>query len=146
MSVPVLFDTADDAERAFYMAFEQADLEAMMQVWDHDDDVVCVHPLGPCLQGLRAVQESWRGIFQSGSAMRLDVKQRQITRSDTLSVHCVMEHITHGPQLQSHSVIIATNIYKRTPFGWRMIAHHASPGGEEPSDEGNGIVRSGRLH
>ena len=48
-----LFPTPDDAESAFYDAFERADLAAMMVVWAEDDDVVCVHPPGPRLTGLR---------------------------------------------------------------------------------------------
>jgi len=24
--------------------------------------------------------------------------------------------------------VLATNVYQRTPQGWRMVAHHASPG------------------
>lgn len=146
MSVPVLFDTPDDAERAFYTAFEQADLEAMMQVWDDDDDIVCVHPMGPCLKGPEAVGQSWREIFDSGSPMRFEVAQRRFTRNETISVHCVTERINHGPRLQNRSTVIATNVYKKTPFGWRMIVHHASPGGDEQEQEPKTVVHAGRLH
>jgi hypothetical protein len=24
--------------------------------------------------------------------------------------------------------VVATNVYLKTPLGWRMVAHHASPG------------------
>ncbi len=147
VSVPVLFDTPDEAERAFYAAFEQADLEAMMQVWEEDDDIVCVHPMGRCLTGVRAIAESWREIFDAGQTMRFEVKQRRFTRDENLSVHTVIEDIAHGRRLENRSVVIATNIYKQTPFGWRMILHHASPGGDEgedrePADRGP----AGRLH
>jgi len=26
------------------------------------------------------------------------------------------------------AVVMATNVYHKTPEGWRMVAHHASPG------------------
>lgn len=148
MSVPVLFDTPDEAERAFYNAFEQADLDGMMAVWDEDDDVVCVHPMGPCLTGIQAVGKSWQEIFESGQPMRFEVRQRRFTRDENLSVHCVTEYINHGPRLQNRSVVIATNIYRRTPFGWRMVVHHASPGGDEPGpgQDTDTLVRTGRLH
>lgn len=147
MSVPVLFDTPDEAERAFYAAFEQADLEAMMQVWEEDDDIVCVHPMGQCLTGVRAVAESWQEIFTAGQTMRFEVKQRRFTRDENLSVHTVIEHIAHGRRLENRAVVIATNIYKQTPFGWRMILHHASPGGDE-GVEGDADTQEpvGRLH
>jgi ketosteroid isomerase-like protein len=146
MSVPVLFDTPDEAERAFYTAFEQADLEAMMQVWDDDEDVICIHPMGACLKGADAVGQRWREIFESGSPMRFEVTQRRFTRNETISVHCVTERIAHGRRLEGRSTVIATNVYKKTPFGWRMIVHHASPAGEEPDTQSDTLVRSGRLH
>jgi len=147
VSVPVLFDTPDEAEQAFYTAFEQADLEAMMQVWDEEDDIVCVHPMGPCLTGVQAVAESWQEIFEAGHAMRFRVTQRCFTGNENLSVHTVIEHISHGRRLENRSVVIATNIYKLTPFGWRMIVHHASPGGEEATEEDNArVTPAGRLH
>lgn len=146
MSLPVLFDTPDEAERAFYTAFEQADLEAMMQVWDEDDDIVCIHPMGACLKGVEAVAESWQEIFESGSPMRFEVTQRRFTRSESISVHCVTEHIAHGARLEGRSTMLATNVYKRTPLGWRLIVHHASPAGEEPDTQTDTLVRSDRLH
>ena len=43
------FPTPQDAEAAFYEALERADLEAMMEVWAEDEEIVCVHPAGPRL-------------------------------------------------------------------------------------------------
>jgi ketosteroid isomerase-like protein len=44
-------------------------------------------------------------------------------------MHNVQERIalltTDGTQ---EAVVVATNVYQRTPQGWRMVAHHASPG------------------
>ncbi len=28
----------------------------------------------------------------------------------------------------AHARVIATNVYLKTPQGWRLVAHHASPG------------------
>src|SRR6185436_9085559 len=41
-----IYPTAQDAEHAFYQAFERADLASMMAVWAEEDDIVCVHPGG----------------------------------------------------------------------------------------------------
>jgi len=27
--------------------------------------------------------------------------------------------------------VLATNVYLNTAFGWRLVAHHASPGGAD---------------
>ena len=48
------FPTPQDAEAAFYDALENADLEAMMEVWSEDEEVSCVHPGGRRIAGRRA--------------------------------------------------------------------------------------------
>ena len=47
----------------------------------------------------------------------------------TSAMHNVIErlHIATAEGRQE-AVVLATNVYQRTPQGWRMVAHHASPG------------------
>ena len=63
-----LYPTPEDAETAFYEAFERSDLAGMMTVWAEDDDIVCIHPQGPRLTGFDAVRESWVQIFSGGTS------------------------------------------------------------------------------
>lgn len=134
MADPV-YSTPHDAESAFYDAFQRGDLEAMMKVWAADDGIVCVHPGGPVLRGREAVARGWRTVFSEGSMMRFDVSDARCTQEDRLSVHFVLENIDHGVRLQQHAVVVATNVYRLTGSGWRMVLHHASPGAarEEPA-------------
>ncbi|HMX30241.1 MAG TPA: nuclear transport factor 2 family protein, partial [Blastocatellia bacterium] len=37
-------DAVEQANQSFYLALENADLEAMAAVWLHEDWVKCVHP------------------------------------------------------------------------------------------------------
>jgi ketosteroid isomerase-like protein len=40
-----------------------------------------------------------------------------------------------GPR---HAFVLATNVYHKTAQGWRMVAHHASPGSvQDPGDTGD---------
>ena len=39
------FGSAQEAETAFYAAFQMSDLEGMMLIWD-DHEAVCIHPFG----------------------------------------------------------------------------------------------------
>lgn len=126
-SDPPRFDTAEAAEAAFYAAFESADLEAMMNVWDEADDIVCVHPMGPRLEGRAAVAESWRRLFSGGPSLRFEPVDRQVYPGRDLAVHCLHEDIRHGPGHGQQSRVIATNVYRHTAQGWRMIMHHATP-------------------
>ena len=44
-------------------------------------------------------------------------------------MHSVLEHIelmtAEGPQT---AWVVATNVYVKSTQGWRLVAHHASPG------------------
>ena len=121
------YATSRDAERAFYEAFQRADLRQMMAVWCDEEPVICIHPMGPRLDGREAVSQSWRQIFAGGSPMRFSLTEVSCTLDERLAVHCVYENIDHGPQLGQRSQVLATNVYKSTGRGWRILLHHASP-------------------
>ena len=132
--------TPQEAEAAFYDAFERADLDAMKAVWANDDDLLCIHPMGPRLEGREAVLASWGDIFAAGAGLRFNISGASYTGGDAVSVHCVYENISYGEDFAQHSVVLATNVYRLTDDGWRICAHHGSPGRapvvtvETPSD------------
>jgi ketosteroid isomerase-like protein len=118
--------TAQEAEAAFYGAFQNRDVDAMMAVWAEDDDILCIHPTGPVLAGRAAIQDSWRGIFQHSSALKFFLEERQRLHDGSLQVHVVQEYIRVGDD-PPQSPVFATNVYRLTDSGWRMVLHHASP-------------------
>ena len=124
-----IFPSAQDAESAFYEALEHADLEAMMAVWAEDEDIICVHPGGSRLAGPEQVREGWRRIFAGGPGPRAEPTLLLAIPGVMTVVHSVQENfLLADPQGKPAPVaVIATNVYTRTPAGWRMIVHHASP-------------------
>ncbi len=122
-----LFPSPDDAETAFYEAFERADLAAMMAVWAESDDVVCIHPRGPRLVGFDAVRESWMQIFAGAPQMRIRTTAVKRFAHQGVAVHAVIEALSapgqEGGPTQS---VCATNVYELTAGGWRMVVHHAT--------------------
>jgi uncharacterized protein (TIGR02246 family) len=129
-----LFPTPDDAENAFYDAFERGDLAAMMAVWAEADDIVCVHPQGPRLVGFEAVRESWAQIFAGATQMRVQTAEAHRFDGPTVAVHSLVEVVGPAGGGASGSVH-ATNVYELTEGGWRMVVHHASPMAEAPATE-----------
>jgi len=123
-----LYPTPDDAETAFYEAFERGDLAGMMTVWAEDDDIVCIHPQGPRLTGFDAVRESWVQIFAGGNS-RLRVRTTESRRfaGPNVVVHAVIEVLSVPGQQGPTQSVCATNVYELTDYGWRMVVHHASP-------------------
>jgi uncharacterized protein (TIGR02246 family) len=120
--------TPDEIEAQFYEALQRADLDALMAVWSDEDDIVCVHPGGPRVVGAAAIRAAFEGIFGNGA---IDAQPQKVRRLQTLScaVHSVLERVRvltdEGPQ---SAWVVATNVYVKTGHGWRMAAHHASPG------------------
>jgi len=119
---------ADETEAAFYDALRQGDIEKLMACWGDEDEMVCVHPGGSRLVGPGAIRSAFDAMFANGS---LQVQPLKVSRVQSLgaSVHSVLERIEvltdEGPR---HAYVLATNVYFLTAQGWRMVAHHASPG------------------
>jgi ketosteroid isomerase-like protein len=134
MSSKPSFTTPQAAEQAFYAAFEQNDLDAMLEVWAPIDTVLCIHPGGERLCGLHSVAESWRQIFGAGSMLSFEITLDQYTHTPDVAVHSVQERILVDGSLRG--VVLATNVYERLGDSWRMVSHHASPAPRESGDAG----------
>ncbi len=117
----------DDMEQQFYDALRHGDLERLMSVWADDEDIVCVHPAGPRITGPAAIRASFEALLGRGG---VDAQAEQVRRvtAHSSAVHSVLERLQvqtgSGPR---SAWVIATNVYQKTPQGWRMVAHHASP-------------------
>jgi len=131
----IIGGSADDVEAAFYEALQTADLERLMACWADDDEIVCVHPGGPRLVGGAAIRAAFGAIFAHGS---IRAWPEQVRRIEALAsvVHNVLERVEvrteTGP---AQAYVLATNVYHKTAQGWRMVAHHASPGSESEAQE-----------
>ncbi|MBL1432104.1 MAG: nuclear transport factor 2 family protein [Gammaproteobacteria bacterium] len=139
-----LYNTPQEAETAFYHAFERADIDLMSSVWAHIDGIECVHPLSDRLSGNKDVLESWRSMFQQPPGLSIKIEAQQCVTSSTLAVHIVDEHITmmEGDNMQQ-SVIHATNVYQLIDSNWQMVVHHASPS-RRPQQKQS--IRSESIH
>ena len=119
---------ADNIEAAFYEALQVGDIDKLMACWADEDEIVCVHPGGPRTVGPAAIRATFDAMFSNGTIRAFPEKVRKVESMDC-SVHNVIERIEvmteEGPQ---HAYVIATNVYQKTAQGWRMVAHHASPG------------------
>jgi ketosteroid isomerase-like protein len=120
---------ADDIEAAFYRALQHGDLDKLMACWADEDDIFCIHPGGPRVVGATAIRATFEAMFANGGAVRAWPERVRKTVSIASSVHNVVERVEvvtqQGP---TQAWVIATNVYHRTAQGWRLVAHHASPG------------------
>ena len=127
--------SSDEVEAAFYEALQNGDLERLMACWADDDEVVCVHPGGPRMIGLGAIRSAFEAMFNNGTVR---VRPEGVRKIEALgsAVHSLRERIELlTPEGPMEAVVIATNVYHKTAQGWRLVAHHASPGNaREPQD------------
>jgi uncharacterized protein (TIGR02246 family) len=125
-----LLASPDDVEAQFYEALQHADLERLMAVWSDDDEIACVHPGGPRVSGPAAIRASFAAIFENGA---IPLQPRAVRRLQALgcAVHHVVEQVRIVDEQGSRDAwVLATNVYVKTAQGWRMVVHHASPGGK----------------
>ena len=131
--------SADDIEAAFYEALQHGDIDQLMACWADEDEILCIHPGGSQVIGSGAIRAAFEAIFANG---RINAKPERVHVLSALacSLHSVLERVeimTHeGPR---HAYVIATNVYHKTAQGWRMVAHHASPGTSRDMQESGDV-------
>ena len=134
----------DETEAQFYEALQQGDIDRLMAVWSDDEEIICVHPGGPRLVGPAAIRAAFETMFGHGS---INAQPEKVRRLQTLAcaVHSVLERVQvmtqEGPQ---SAWVVATNVYLHSALGWRLVAHHASPG--TPSEQREVVDPPSVLH
>jgi ketosteroid isomerase-like protein len=144
LQAAIVGGTADDVEHNFYEALQNADIDMLMGCWAEEDDIVCIHPGGPRLIGPGAIRATFEAMFANGS---VQARPERIHKIESLAsaVHHLVERVeVITPQGPQPAFVLATNVYHKTPQGWRMVAHHASPG--TPNDTVDVGVKPQVLH
>lgn len=127
-----LSGSADEVEARFYDALQRGDLEQVMAVWADDDEILCVHPSGARVVGATAIRESFTALFANGAVNARPEQVRRLVMPD-MELHHLVERVevqtVQGPRT---AWVLASNLYVRSSLGWRLAAHHASPGQAQP--------------
>lgn len=127
-SNPSALGSADDIEQQFYEALREGDVEKVMALWSDDDDIVCVHPEGARIVGPAAIRAAFEAMLANGA---INVRAENVRRVQThaSAMHSVVEHLqVMTPEGMRTGFVVATNVYMKSMEGWRLVAHHASPG------------------
>ncbi|THA60136.1 DUF4440 domain-containing protein [Streptomyces sp. A0958] len=139
----------EQAHTAFYEALEQGDLEALTALWLPGEDltVSCVHPGWPVLSGRGEVLRSYALIMANTEYIQFFLTDVGVSMTgDTALVTCTENILSGGPAEEGSSLgplvgqlVVATNVFRRTPDGWKLWSHHGSPvlaeTGEEEDEE-----------
>ena len=145
------------ANTALYAAVESGDFDAMTAMWvdgDYADSSVCVHPGWPAVVGRGQVLRAWALIMANTTYIQFFLTDVHAWVVDGLGIVSCQENILTGMDSVagdgsgafSGGRVVATNVFRRTPQGWRAWLHHASPvlavdDGDPDDDDDSGEPR-----
>jgi len=119
-----------EANASFYRAFEEADFDAMSDLWEHSDRVACVHPGWASLHGWAEVSASWAALFGGGQRLQFILTDERVVVEGDVGWVGVDENLLTADAdggLGTTGTVAALNMFVRSGEGWRMVAHHGSP-------------------
>ncbi|MFJ8869104.1 nuclear transport factor 2 family protein [Streptomyces sp. NPDC102473] len=139
----------EQANTAFYEAMERGDLDELSGLWLPGEDltVSCVHPGWPVLTGRGEVLRSYALIMANTEYIQFFLTDVGVAMTgDTALVTCTENILSGGPAEDGNALgplvgqlVVATNVFRRTPEGWKLWSHHGSPvlaeTGEEEDEE-----------
>ncbi|MFD4633668.1 nuclear transport factor 2 family protein [Streptomyces sp. NPDC058284] len=153
-------EQVERANTAFYEALERGDFDEVAGLWldadtdtegtaaDTDTDaggtVSCVHPGWPVLRGRGEVLRSYALIMANTEYIQFFLTDLKVgVAGDTALVTCTENILSGGPPPEAGGelgplvgqLVVATNVFRRTPDGWKLWSHHASPVLAETDDE-----------
>jgi ketosteroid isomerase-like protein len=144
-------EAVERVNQAFYDSVETGDLDALERVLLDGPlagSVTVVHPGWPVLRGRDHVLRSYALIMANTDYMQFFLTDIEVTvTEETALVSCTENILSGGPAEPDGSagelvggLVVATNVFRRTPDGWRLWSHHGSPvlseGDDEPREPG----------
>jgi ketosteroid isomerase-like protein len=130
------YNTPQEAEDDFYDALEECDLSRLLSVWADSDDVCCLLPMYPMIQGRKAVEEMFSHLFSAGQGVELSVLHLSWIETGDIAIHQVEQTVQKAPpDRPPPPPFYGTNIYRKGERGWRLIVHQNAPKPEPPPPE-----------
>ncbi|MFE9253874.1 nuclear transport factor 2 family protein [Streptomyces sp. NPDC006879] len=135
-------EAVEAANTAFYEAMEHGDFDELSALW-LDDEISCVHPGWPVLAGRGEVLRSYALIMANTEYIQFFLTDTKVTViGDTAVVTCTENILSGGPAEEAGELgpllgqlVVATNVFRRTPEGWLIWSHHGSPVLTESEEE-----------
>ena len=134
--MPQTHNTPQEAEDEFYDALEEGDLQRLLSVWAATDDICCLLPMYPMVQGRKGIEDVFSHLFSHGQGVELSVAHLSWIQTDDIAIHQVEETIQKVPAgAQPPPPFYGTNIYRKDGAGWRLIVHQNAPSPQPPPPE-----------
>ena len=123
------------ANEEFYRALTKMDIEAMDEVWSHDDGARCIHPGWDIIEGWEEIRQSWEVIFGNSADLQVTPSEVKIGLEGEMAWVSCLESITARGDDTDVTLARATNLFMKKSGAWKMILHHVSQVPPEGDDE-----------
>ena len=68
----------------------------------------------------------WEQLFSGDNKLSFRLDEVVVLETVGLAMQSAIEHVATADGT-ARGAAVATNVFMRTPSGWRMVCHHASP-------------------
>jgi hypothetical protein len=111
------------ANMAYYQAFEENDLDAMVTLWEHSNRVTCVHPGWPMVRGWDDVFASWKTLLVNEPSPQFIVTNELVHVIDDFAwVTCDENILDEG----TGTTTATMNLFALSEGRWQMVSHIGS--------------------
>src|ERR1700736_742752 len=101
-----------DANRRFYEAFEQRDLDAMSDLWERSARATCTHPGWATLRGWGPIAASFFALFQGQQQLQFVLTQERVEVLGDTGWATVDENLLGA---EGGTTVAALNLFVRNP-------------------------------
>lgn len=98
-------------------------MDAMSDLWEHSDRVICVHPGWERLTGWGAISASFFALFQNGQPLQF------ILTNERVDVDGALAWVSCDENILSQEVggtVAAMNLFAHVDGRWNLVVHHGS--------------------
>ena len=130
------YTTPQEAEDAFYDALDEGNLSELLSVWAESDDICCLSPMHPMIQGRQGVTDVFTHMLSQGHGISVSIKHLSWIETDDIAIHQIEETVQSTPSdTPPPPPFYGTNIYRKDNSGWRLIVHQNAPTPPPPQPE-----------
>jgi len=127
-SLPRELTEVEEANLAFYEAFNQCDIKRMEKLWSPSPYVRCIHPGWEPVVGWPYVRQSWNDIFESMQSIAFSLQDVHVeVVGESARVNLVAHaNVTTADDDVFQTSVVATTIFDKIDEQWLVVLHHSS--------------------